>query len=218
GLKFFFYRCLGYEWALFTKKKVAQPRQKRIPYVLPKDDCLSLIGAIRSPSYRLCCSVIYTLGLRIGEALSMKVNSIDSKQMIVRIIGKGNKERVLPLPESLLRELRSFWQTHHDRKWLFPNKLGSNHLNRRYFYTAFGKARKEAGLSPDFKPHCLRHCFATHLLTSGVEIHVVQMLMGHANIKSTQIYTHQTEAMRDKLRKRLDDIFGNVFQRGQNNE
>ena len=218
GLKFFFYRCLGYEWALFTIKKVAQPRQKRIPYVLPQEDCLRLIGAIRSSSYRLCCSAIYTLGLRISEALSMKVNSIDSKQMIVRIIGKGNKERILPLPESLLRELRSFWLTHHNETWLFPNQKGSNHINRRYFYMAFSKAREAAGLSSDFKPHCLRHCFATHLLASGVEIHVVQMLMGHANIKSTQIYTHQTEAMRDKLRKHLDDIFGKVFPGGQNHE
>ena len=102
GLKFLYYRTLGVDWSLFTRKKVRQPRRKRLPVAIAWDDGRRLIAALRKPSYRLCCSLMLALGLRIGDVLALTVQSIDSTQMIVRVIGKGNKERILPLPQTLL--------------------------------------------------------------------------------------------------------------------
>ena len=112
GLKFFYYRMLGVDWTLFTRKKVRLPRRKRLPVPIDWQDGHRLIAAIQKPSYRLCCSFMLTLGLRIGAALALTVQSIDATQMIVHVIGKRNKERILPLPETLLMALRRFWLTH----------------------------------------------------------------------------------------------------------
>jgi site-specific recombinase XerD len=214
GLKFFYFRCLGYDWALFTRKKVRLPRQKRLPSALPPEDCRRLIAAIDKPVYRLCASTMYTLGLRIAEAISFAVDAIDSKNMTVRLIGKRNKERILPLPESLLLAWRAFWKTHRHPLWLFPNRTGSNHLSRKSFYRAFRSARERARFGPQFTPHCLRHGFATQLLESGLDIRTVQILLGHASIRSTQIYTHLTEARRSELQERLDELFASVLPGG----
>jgi len=214
GLKFFYYRCLGYDWGLFTKKRVRLPRQKRLPLALPPEDCRQLIAAIDKPVYRLCCSTMYALGLRIAEGISFPVDAIDSKNMTVRIIGKRNQERILPLPESLLRQWRAFWKTHRHPRWLFPNRRGANHLCRKSFYNAFCSAREYAGFGPRVTPHCLRHGFATHLLESGLDIRTVQILMGHTNIRSTQIYTHLTEARRSDLQKHLHELFRSVLPGG----
>jgi integrase len=105
GLKFFYYRTLGLDWPLFTRKKVRQPRRKRLPVPIAWEDSRRLIAALQKPSYRLCCSLMLALGLRIGDVLALTVQSIDSTQMIVRVIGKGNKERILPLPQTYLREV-----------------------------------------------------------------------------------------------------------------
>ncbi len=218
GLKFFYYRCLGYDWGLFTKKKVRQPRQKRLPVALAQEECQRLIAAIRKPVYRLCCSAMYALGLRLKDSISLPISAIDSTQMVVRIISKRNRERIVPLPESLLFGMRAFWKTHRHEQWLFPNMSGSNHLCRKSLYRAFNSARDTVGLGLEIKTHCLRHSFATHLLESGVDIRIVQMLLGHASIQSTQIYTHLTQAMRSDLRKRLDDMYGSVSSGGQSNE
>ncbi len=218
GLKFFYYRYLEYEWGLFTKKKVRKPNQKRLPIALSQRDCQRLIAALRKPVYHLCASAMCALGLRIRDAISLPISAIDSEQMLVRVISKGNKERILPLPQSLLLELRAFWKTHRNPEWLFPNRDGSNHICRRSFYDAFGNAREHAGFSQEIKPHCLRHSFATHLLESGVDIRMVQILLGHASIRSTEIYTHLTTPMCNDLRKRLDELFGEIFSGGPTDE
>jgi site-specific recombinase XerD len=218
GLKFFYYRCLGYDWALFTKKKVRQPKQKRLPIALSGDDCRKLIVAVRKPGCRLCLSLMYALGLRIEEAVALPVNAIDSERMTMRIIGKGNKERLAPLPKSLLIELRKFWKTHRHQTWLFPNRNGNAPLTCKALRQAFDKARDSIGLDKKFTPHCLRHGFATHLMECGVDTRIAQILLGHASIRSTQIYTHLTEAARDDLRERLGDMFDDIFPGGRDNE
>jgi len=95
------------DWPLFTRKKVRQPRRQRLPQAIAWDDGRRLIAQIRKPGYRLCCSFMLGLGLRISDALKLTVQAVDSRNMIVRVIGKGNKERILPLPPTLLRALRA---------------------------------------------------------------------------------------------------------------
>jgi len=218
GLQFFYYRTLGVDWPLFTRKKVRQPRCKRLPVPIAWEDGHRLIAALRKPSYRLCCSLMLALGLRIGDVLALTVQSIDSTQMIVRVIGKGNKKRILPLPQTLLVALRSFWRTHRHRRLLFPNRNGTAPLCKNSLRNAFTKARDSLGINKNITPHSLRHGFATHLLENGVDIRLVQMLLGHASLSSTEIYTHLTKPMCDDLRNRLNSMFSGMFTEGGGHE
>jgi integrase/recombinase XerD len=218
GLKFFYYRTLGLDWPLFTRKKVRQPRRKRLPVPIAWEDGHRLIAALGKPSYRLCCALMLALGLRIGDVLALTVQSIDSTQMMVRVIGKGNKERILPLPQTLLEALRSFWRTHRHPRWLFPNRNGTAPLCKRSLRHAFNKARDSLGINKNVTPHSLRHGFATHLLENGVDIRIVQMLLGHASLSSTEIYTHLTKPLRDDLRHRLNSMFSDLFTEGGGHE
>jgi len=131
--------------------------------------------------------------------------------MLVRVVGKGNRERVMPLPGGLLLRLREFWVTHRNADWLFPGAGGDKPFDPKSFGHAFRSARERVGLGPDVTPHALRHSYATHLLESGVSASTVQLLLGHASRRSTQIYTHLTEGGREELRGRCDLLFGGLF-------
>ena len=137
--------------------------------------------------------------------------------MIIRIIGKGNKERIVPLPESILLELRSFWLTHRNPDWLFPGNTKTGYLTTRSLRNAVKSACREIELVPEITPHALRHSFATHLLQDNIDLRTVQCLLGHASIQSTQIYTHITVPMQDELRKNLDAKFNLLYKGGQSN-
>ena len=214
GLKFFYYRTLGLDWPLFTRKKVRQPLRKRLPVPIAWEDGRRLIAVLQKPSYRLCCSLMLALGLRISDVLVLTVQSIDSTQMIVRVIGKRNKERILPLPQTLLVALRRFWRTHRHPRWLFPNRNGTAPLCEKSVRRAFTKARDSLGINKTITPHSLRHGFATRLIENGVDIRIVQMLLGHASLRSTEIYTHLTKPMCENLRNQLNHVFADLFTEG----
>lgn len=214
GIKFFYYRTLGVDWPLFTRKKVRQPRRSRLPQAIAWDDGRRLISQIRQPGYRLCYSFMLGLGLRISDAVNLSVQAIDSNNMIVRVIGKGNKERILPLPPTLLRALRAYWPSHRNPHLLFPNRKGTAPFSEKSLRRAFNDARDRLGISNRITPHSMRHGFATHLLEQGADIRIVQMFLGHASLASTEIYTHMTVPMRDDLRVRLDGMFDDLFAGG----
>jgi integrase/recombinase XerD len=214
GIKFLYYQSLGVDWTLFTRKKVRQPLRKRLPVPIAWADGHRLIATLQRRDYQLCCAFMLALGLRISDVVPLTVRSIDSNQMIVRVIGKRNKERIVPLPASLLEALRGFWCTHRHRRLLFPNRRGTAPICVKSLRTAFNQARDALGIAPTIKPHSLRHGFATHLLENGVDIRIVQMLLGHASLKSTEIYTHLTEPMCDHLRQQLDRMFTGLFTEG----
>jgi len=218
GIKFFYYHTLGVDWPLITRKKVRQPLRKRLPVPIAWEDGHRLIAALKKPGYQLCCSLMLALGLRIGDVVVLTVNSIDATQMLVRVIGKRNKERVVPLPETLLVALRRFWLTHRHPRLLFPNRRGTAPLCQKSLRHAFNQARDTLGIPKTIKPHSLRHGFATHLLENGVDIRIVQMLLGHASIRSTEIYTHLTKPMCDNLRHQLDRMFADLFTQGGNHD
>ena len=218
GIKFLYYHTLGVDWPLITRKKVRQPLRKRLPVPIAWEDGHRLIAALQKPGYQLCCSLMLALGLRIGDVVVLTVNSIDATQMLVRVIGKRNKERVVPLPQTLLVALRRFWLTHHHPRLLFPNRRGTAPLCVKSLRNAFNQARDTLGIPMAIKPHSLRHGFATHLLENGVDIRIVQMLLGHASLRSTEIYTHLTKPMCDNLRHQLDRMFVDLFREGGSHE
>lgn len=215
GLKFFYYTVMKTDWALFTRLKVRLPKQKRLPVPITWDAGQVLIAAIKRHDYRLCCMFMLALGLRIGDVRNLTVSNVDSGSMIVRVVGKGNKERVLPLPKSLLDDLRVFWVTHRHPTLLFPNREGTAPICEKSLRRAFNSARDAIGLGAEIKPHSLRHGFATHLLQNGVDIRIVQILLGHASICSTEIYTHITVPMQDGLRTLLEKMFKGLTQGGK---
>ena len=131
--------------------------------------------------------------------------------MLLRIIGKRNKERALPLTEPTLAMLREVWKIHRSSKWLFPNRERTAHLSRRTARKAFNAGRSACGFDEHFVPHTLRHSFATRLLEKGVDIRLVQILLGHSSIRSTEIYTHLSEPLRRDLRQLLGDSFADLF-------
>lgn len=153
---------------------------------------------------------MYGCGLRIGEAVKLPISAIDSRQRLLRVVGKRNKERVVPLPASLLGPMRSFWKTHRHGQWLFPSTTGRRPMSSASARTAFNEARDAAGFDGRFTPHVLRHSYATRLLESGASLRVVQVLLGHGSIRSTQIYTHLTEPMRRDVRARVDRLFAGL--------
>ncbi len=149
---------------------------------------------------------MYACGLRVGEATTLEISAIDRARRVLRIIGKGDKERLVPLPGPVLDDLGRLWRIHHNRRWLFPNRCGDAPLNRRVLSGSFADAAAAAGLPPGVTPHTLRHSYATRLLENGVDTRVVQILLGHASITSTAIYTHLTTPTRASLHTLLDRL------------
>jgi integrase/recombinase XerD len=168
-------------------------REKRLPDVLSGSEVLALLGAVRSPRYRAVLETMYAGGLRIAEACALRVKDVDSKRGVLRVRGKGNRERVTLLSSRLLEHLREYWREARPGRgedWLFPGRERQHFLSPGSVRTVFHKAASEAGLRRKVTPHVLRHCFATHLIELGVDVTVVQALLGHASLSTTEKYVH----------------------------
>jgi len=179
------------------------------------EEVRQLLGAIRQPVYRACMCTMYACGLRISEASSLPISAIDSKQMLLRVVGKRNKERIVPLSEPTLEMLRQVWRLHRSEKWLFPRRDDTTrHVPHNTIGKAIRIARGQCLLGDTFTSHTFRHSFATRLLEQGVDLRVVQILLGHANITSTAIYLHFTDPIRDNIRVLLGKFFRGLFGEG----
>jgi integrase/recombinase XerD len=172
---------------------------------------VALLGAVRSPVYRGVLGVMYGCGLRIGEAVAVTVKDMDSARMVIRVVGKGNKERLAPLPRKLLEDLRRVWTTHRHTQWLFANKRGSHHVDEGELYKVFAQVRHAQGLDDAVKPHSLRHSFATRLMEQGVPAETVRILLGHASLKTTQTYLHLTEPIRRQVNEVVSGFSVSLF-------
>jgi len=125
---------------------------------------------------------------------------------VLRVVGKGNKERLVPLPRPVLDTLRQLWLTHRNRRWLFPNHRGDTPLNARVLSRSFAAAAAAAGIRRAVTPHALRHSHATRLLERRVGVRAVQIPLGHASVTSTAIYTHLTTPTRASLQSVVDRL------------
>jgi integrase/recombinase XerD len=172
-------------------------RAKTIPQVLSRAQVLKLLQCIHSRCYRILLTTIYATGLRLSEALHLRVTDIDSQQGAIRVTqGKGNKQRLVPLSPALLAELREWWREHRNPQWLFPGKAQDRPLDSSAVQKACQRAVDRAGLAPGVSAHTLRHTFATELLEADVDLLTIQKILGHADLKTTLIYTH---VRRDRL-------------------
>jgi integrase/recombinase XerD len=130
----------------------------------------------------------YAGGLRVSEVVGLRVTDIDSQRMTLRVEqGKGRQDRYVMLSVKLLNVLREYWKAVRPQYWLFPGQIPERHMNRGTVGKIFIQARDEAGIAKKVSIHSLRHCFATHLLESGVNIRKIQRLLGHRSLRSTQV-------------------------------
>ena len=178
-------------------------RQMRLPKVLGHGDCIRLLNAVDHPVYRNCLNVMYSCGLRLGEAVKIEVSHIEKSTGNLTVIGKRNRQRLLPISPTTLQALRETWKIHRHKQYLFPNRYGKTHISDSTVRAAFKQACKSVGIK-EVTPHVLRHSFATRLLENGVDIRIVQMLLGHSSIRSTEVYTHLTTPIQLEVRKAIE--------------
>jgi len=199
AIKFFYEYTLQRQWA--TLELVKPIREKKLPAVLSVEEVGWVLARVHRARYRVCLSAIYACGLRLQEGIHLQVGDIDSQRMFVHVHrGKGNRERYVPLPMSLLELLRQHWSSHHHPIWLFPDSRwegGSSAapdglVHYRGVQRAFKLALVESGIQKDANVHTLRHSYATHLLEAGVSLRLIQAYLGHASPDTTIIYTHLT--------------------------
>jgi len=167
-------------------------RPQRLPVVLSRNEVEHLLGTIKNKKHYLLLALAYGAGLRVSEVLYMRVGNIDLTELVITIRqSKGAKDRQTVFPEKLVSDTRSLVAGRDSHEYLFESNRGGN-LSERSAQKIFENALKIAGIVKNATFHSLRHSFATHLLENGVDIRYVQELLGHANIRTTQIYTHLT--------------------------
>lgn len=171
-------------------------RERHLPVVLSVDELLALLGNIESLRDRVLLTVLYSAGLRLGEVCRLRVADIDSGRMLLAVRqGKGKKDRYVPLSPVTLDLLRRWWRTTHPANYLFPSpKDPSRPLCRCTVQRAVKVATRRAGITKCISPRTLRHSFATHLMEQGTSTRVIQVLLGHSHVRTTETYTHVTPA------------------------
>jgi integrase/recombinase XerD len=199
-----FYRYLMRE-AVIRDDPTAQIAMPKIGRSLPKslteEEVESLLGApaVGDPlgnRDRTMLEVLYATGLRVSELVNLRYSQVNLNQGVIRIIGKGNRERLIPLGEEAVRWLNEFARAargeillERQTDYLFPTRRGDR-MTRQAFWHIIKRYARKAGVDRELSPHTLRHAFATHLLNHGADLRVVQMLLGHSDLSTTQIYTH----------------------------
>lgn len=199
GIKFLFEYSLGRSWPIL--ERVRPQKAKKQPVILSQSEVYRILASVYQPHYRTCLKTIYVCGLRVSEGTGLQVSHIDSDRMQLHLrASKGNKDRRIPLPDQILKELRQFWCTHRNPVWLFPkrdrrgvllNAEGS--MSKKGISTAFKAALGQSGVSKAATIHTLRHSWATDLLEAGVHLRLIQLWLGHSSLKTTAHYLHLTQ-------------------------
>jgi site-specific recombinase XerD len=188
ALRFFFTVTLERPDLVRPLRIVNEPR--KAPVVLSQEEVARLLEAAPGLKYKAALSVAYGAGLRVSEVANLKVSDIDSERMTVRVEqGKGQRDRYVMLSPQLLGLLRDWRRVARPQVWLFPGQNPINPMTPRQLNRAVHAAKDLAGISKRVSPHTLRHSFATHLLEQGVDIRVIQVLLGHAKLETTALYT-----------------------------
>ncbi len=183
---------------------------KRLPTVLCADELRRLFDVVaHHPKHKALLLTLYGAGLRISEALNLKPADIDSGRMFIHVRGgKGGKDRLVKLSPQLLSILRDYWRQCRPGEWLFPqDRKPDRAMDSGTAERIVARAARRAGITRRVSPHTLRHCYATHLLEAGTDLRSIQMLLGHANLKTTARYTHVSDAHLRSVVSPLDRLY-----------
>ena len=199
--------------------QIAMPKIGRsLPKSLTEEEVESLLNAplVSDPlgsRDRTMLEVLYATGLRVSELVSLKYSQLNMNQGVIRIVGKGDRERMIPLGEEAVRWLKEFLGSARNEilldrttDYLFPTRRGDR-MTRQAFWHIIKRYARKSAIDKELSPHTLRHAFATHLLNHGADLRVVQMLLGHSDLSTTQIYTHVA-------RERMKELHGRHHPRG----
>lgn len=182
-------------------ENIRQPKlPKKLPNYLTIEEVDKLLNTrLHTPlEYRnkAMLELLYSTGIRITELIELKLNNIDFSDELIRVMGKGSKERIIPLGEEAIKYLRLYVNQYRNlilktktNNYLFVNNLG-NQMTRQGFFKILKKECQNQGIEKNISPHTLRHSFATHMLNNGADLRIIQELLGHSDISTTQIYTH----------------------------
>jgi integrase/recombinase XerD len=216
-----FYRYMVREGAVRDDPtaQIAMPKVGRsLPRSLMEEEVEALLAApaVSDPlghRDRTMLEVLYATGLRVTELVNLKLGQVNLNQGVLRIVGKGDRERLIPLGEEAVQWVQQFLQgprveilLERQTDFLFPTRRGDR-MTRQAFWHIIKRYARKAGIAKELSPHTLRHAFATHLLNHGADLRVVQMLLGHSDLSTTQIYTHVA-------RERLKDLHSQHHPRG----
>ena len=206
GLRFFYKNVaeqkISIDYSLTRKVQ-------NLPTVLPQEDIVNIIDATDNLKHRLILMTTYSAGLRASEVIALKPENIDSKRMLIKVRGKGDKDRYTLLAKRLLPELRHYYKKFQPQTYLFPSSYKHKKqqpLSYGSVRSIYEKARKKAGVKNGAGIHTMRHSFATHLLEAGYDIRKIQVLMGHRRLSTTMIYLHVSRQTLSKIPSPLDLI------------
>ncbi|MAO09723.1 MAG: integrase [Flavobacteriaceae bacterium] len=192
----------------FQLESLDRPQKpKKLPIVLTKEEVKSILDATHNIKHKTLLALLYSGGLRIGEALSMRVTDVDSKRGLLFVrSAKGKKDRYTLLSVKILDMLRTYYKQYKPKKYLFEGRDHDSYSNTTA-REVLAQAVKRAGIfKQGITLHTLRHSFATHLLENGTDIRYIQELLGHNSPKTTMIYTHVTDNSLKKIKNPLDEF------------
>ena len=188
--------------------RIPRPRkEQRLPAVLSQSEVARILKKARNPKHRALLMLLYCAGLRVSEVVRLTVSDLDMDRGLVRVHrGKGGKDRYTLLARRAVEAVRTYRDAYPTDRWLFPGSRPERHLTTRSVQRVVKRAAEAAGIEKDVTTHTLRHSFATHLLEGGTNLRVIQGLLGHQSVRTTQIYTHVTQSTLGSVRSPLDNL------------
>jgi integrase/recombinase XerD len=188
ALRFLYRHTLHKNW-IFENVLPAPKVPHKLPVILSPEEVQEFLGCVQNIQHRMILSVCYAAGLRISEAIHLKLTDIDSKRMVIRVEqGKGNRDRYVMLSPKLLDALRAWWRVEKPKHWMFPGDRPNQPVTVHTVQWACQRARRLCHFSKPVTPHSLRHAFAVHLLEAGTDVRTIQMLLGHRSLRTTAQY------------------------------
>lgn len=181
-------------------------RKSKLPDVLGIEEVKRVLDSIDNIKHKAIISLIYSCGLRISECINLKISDIDSSRMLIKIIqGKGKKDRYVQLSTKLLLLLREYYKEYKPKTHLFQGQF-KDEYSAKSIQNVLRKALDKCGITKKITVHSLRHSFATHLIEQGTDIRIIQEILGHKDIRTTQIYTHISSANISKIKNPFDSF------------
>jgi integrase/recombinase XerD len=207
ALRFLYVKTLG---RAFMAEQIPYPkRPKYLPTVLSQEEIERLLSAARSLKHRALVMTLYGAGLRVSEACRLTLDDIDSSRMVIHVRqAKGKKDRDVMLSPVLLETLRQYWKDSRPKRWLFPGYGPDKPMNTKSVFLMVQSVAARAKIAKTVSPHTLRHSFATHLLESGTDLRTIQLLLGHADLRTTMIYLQVSQHHIRKTVSPLDHLCG----------
>ncbi len=197
SLRFFYGVTLRKDWNI--KHIPYQKTPDKLPEILSQQEIVALFEATANVKHQTLLKTAYATGVRVSELIHLRLSDIDSHRMMVRIEeGKGRKDRYVPLSPELLETLRDYWKIYRPEPWLFLGEKPCRELGLRTAQLVFTHARDKAGIKKVVSIHSLRHAFATHLLEAGANLRVIQVLLGHRSLTTTQLYLRVAKTSLEK--------------------